>query len=801
MYMNPTNNQNMEKTALPLLSRFSRLAFILFFVCGCLFQALGGETPLIFPIPQQMEVSDASFVTDEAVSIIVPASATDKDMFLARFLVREMSNLYGLAWKIESRADIPKDRKVVVMGAASNPLIRKFCTDNKLKLSKDDPGPEGYILQVSDRAIVIGGSDDQGAFFGLQSLRQMLQAGNGKKVQGVKVRDWPALPFRGIRLYVPGPNNIAFFKRFLRDFMSLYKYNKVIIEFNCMRLDRHPEVNAGWIEFSKYLQYTRSNSTEGIHGEEKNSSHYDAGDGFILEKEDVRDIVDYARENFIEVIPEIPSLTHGYYLLTRHPELAEYPGDRWPDTYCPSNPKSYELMFDVYDEYIDVIKPKMIHIGHDEWWGAPLGVCPLCKGKDPGKLFAGDVTKIHDYLGAKGIKVAMWGDYILESVRQKGTQKRVSSTGRKYETPGAMSPEIVKSSFPKDILVLNWFWDSESKEMELNNFGFTQIYGNFEPTISNWSERIKKVKVAGGAPSSWAATNEFNFGKDLMSDFLGCANLLWSTHPVSATELPAVVASQIPNIRASLGGERIPSKDGDAIEAVDISGQYNVSRSAEDFGLDLSNLMSGKVTSGPMAFSLSKESAPKSLIAVGSVGKEPNPFPNHVSGIPIHEDVSSLIFLQASALPGENQKAYFNIPNFFDTSDLLGWYEVVYEDGYKITIPVQYGVNILEWNPGSEENINKREGDTGSPQKTYCYESDAIDCSANPNEPPVTFYAFEWMNPRFGKVIKEVNLVGSVNYQSQGTDYGTVVSSPMKSNAILLAAISKVKKRVPFKPE
>ena len=110
--------------------------------------------------------------------------------------------------------------------------------------------------------------------------------------------------------------------------------------------------------------------------------------------------MDFASQNFIEVIPEIPSLTHGYYLLTKHPELAEYPGDTWPDTYCPSNPDSYKLMFDVYDEYIEVIKPKMIHIGHDEWWGAPLGVCPRCKGKDYSNLYAQDITKIHDYLAS-----------------------------------------------------------------------------------------------------------------------------------------------------------------------------------------------------------------------------------------------------------------------------------------------------------------------------------------------------------------------------------------------------------------
>ena len=394
---------------------------------------------------------------DETVSIILPQNAGKKDISLANFLVRELSDKYGVALKIETLADIPKNRKVVVMGTINNPLIKKYCTENKLELTAKNPGAEGYLLQVKTNTIVIGGSDDPGAFFGLQSLRQLIEAGKGMKIQGVKVRDWPAFPFRAIKVYVPGPENRAFFKRFLRDFMALYKFNKVMIEFNCMRLDKHPEVNAGWIEFAKYMQYTRLNETLGIHGEMKNSTHYDAGDGFIIEKNDVKEIVDFANQNFIEVIPEIPSLTHAYSLLTRHPELAEYPGDKWPDTYCPSNPASYKLMFDVYDEYIDVIHPKMIHIGHDEWWGAPLDVCPRCKGKDYSELYAGDVSKIHDYLAAKGIKSAMWGDFLLESVRGVGPVERTSSTGIKYKNAGGLRPSVVKKSIPKDILIFNWF--------------------------------------------------------------------------------------------------------------------------------------------------------------------------------------------------------------------------------------------------------------------------------------------------------------------------------------------------------
>ncbi len=788
------------------ISRKHRLTIFLVVVCISMVAfstKIMAEKTLIFPIPQQMEVTGEWFVLDESVSIVVPENSSEKDIFLARFLVRELSDKYGLALKIESQSNLQGDGKVVVMGTLDNTLVRQYCINNNLSLSQEDPGPEGYLLQINSNQIVIAGWDDPGAFFGLQSLRQLINAENGTKVQGVKIRDWPNLPFRAIRLYVPGPENIAFFKRFLRDFMALYKFNKVIMELNCMRLDRHPEVNAGWIEFATELKYSRSNSTQGLQGEEKNSSHYDAGDGFIIEKDDVRDIVELARQNFIEVIPEIPSLTHGYYLLTRHHELAEYPGDIWPDTYCPSNPASYDLMFDVYDEYIEVIHPKMIHIGHDEWWGAPLDICPRCKGKDYSDLFAQDINRIHSYMSDRGIKIAMWGDHILESVRNKGPIERTSSTGVQYKTPGGLRSSVVKKSIPKDILIFNWFWDNQERDMELYKFGFTQVYGNFTPNISDWDERIKKIDLAGGAPSSWASTNEYNFGKDLLLDFLGCANLLWSTHTINQTDLIGIVWELMPSVRSNLSSERIPSENGDKIEPIEISQCSNLAKDTKVFNVNLSTLKSGEVHSRGRVFNLVNpaKASGNCLVAAGSVGIGENPLPSVVKGIIINEDVSSLIFLHACALPGGNQKAYFNIPDFFDTPDLLGWYEVVYEDGFREIVPIQYGVNILEWNPMGEQSLDKREGETGSPQNVYCYLADPVRCSSDEINNPITFFAFEWVNPRFGKIIKEVNVYGSVNYQAQQQDYGTVVSAPMPSNAILLAGISKVKKREAFRPE
>lgn len=758
----------------------------------------GQQKALIFPLPQQLEETGEWFILNEQTRVLIPQHASESDLMLARSLVREFSDKYGIALRIEHVSVIPEDgTNHIIMGEIENPLVNDYCRLHNIEISHESPGKEGYVLDVVKNSVVVAGWDERGAFYGWQSLRQLASGEDGHRVPGVQVRDWPVMPFRGIRLYIPGPEQISFFKRFLRDFMALYKFNKVIIEVNCMRLNRHPEVNAGWIDFTKYMKYTRTGELLGIHGQTRNSGHQDAGDGFILEQDDVKGIVDFANANFIEVIPEIPSLSHGYYLLTRHPELAEYQADIWPDTYCPSNPGSYELMFDVMDEYIEVMDPEMIHIGHDEWRGAPLDVCPRCKGKDYSELFASDVQMLHSYLSKKNIKVAMWGDFLLESVRGKGPHERTSLTGYKYQTPGGLRPEVVRECIPKDILLFNWFWGKEELEMELHRFGFTQVYGNFKPNISNWDRRIKAFDLAGGAPSAWISTNEYTFGKDLVLKFLGCANLLWSKYTIQEIELAEFVWEQLPSVRRNFRGYSAPSEDGDPVVPVDVSAHFNMNAESGFFGMDLSTLKSGAIKSGRKVFHLAAPETKKdnTAIAVGVQGVGDIPLSGEVKGIPINEDVSSLIFLHAAALPAGNQMSYFDIYNTFDTADLLGWYEVVYEDGYREIIPIQYGVNILEWNPVGEKSLDPAEGDTGSPQQAYCYEGDVVNCSRDMKGNPIRFFAFEWENKRYGKKIKEVNLTGSEGYQAVQPVYSKVTTEPMQSNAIVLLGISKVTKR------
>jgi Glycosyl hydrolase family 20, domain 2/Glycosyl hydrolase family 20, catalytic domain len=745
----------------------------------------------IFPHPHEMTELHTPFVLTEETAIILPGGASEDDLRLARFLVEELSDQYGVEPRLRHVNALPEGNQFILMGSISNPLVREYCRRNRPEVSATNPGPEGYFLQANDRVVVVAGSDDRGAFYGLQSLRQLMGKRDGQmQIRGVQVRDWPDKPFRGIYLYVPGRDNIPMFKRFVRDFVAQYKFNTVMIELNaCMRFDNHPELNEGWVEFTRDTNYSRRNYPPGpLHGREQNSSHQDCGDGGFLEKAEVADLVRWCEEHRIEVVPVVQSLTHSFYLLTKHKDLSEVPGDKWPDTYCTSNPKSYKLLFEVMDEFLEVMKPRMVHAGHDEWF-APFGLCPCCKSKNPGEVYGHDLIRIHEYLAKKDIKMAIWGDYLLEGVRGKGLRKHTTEDGWVYYSPGAMTPQQVKDLVPKDILIFNWFWSAEEKgknnEAMLDEFGFRQIYGNMEPSIQEYPERIRRSTIIGGAPSAWEATNEFNFGKDLMYSFLGCSNLLWSTGVLKSSELSSIVQASVPGLKRNLSGETLPSETGDPVVPIDISASFNQPIRESTFAVDLRGMRTGRVAEGGRVFDLVSPAAAggKAVVMVGAEGKTPNPLPREVRGIRIGQDATGLIFLHASALPATNKEAYRLIWDMRDSADLLGWYEVVYEDGLPELIPIRYGVNILEWNW-------RRQPRRGA----YCYGADEVACGQN-SENPVSFFAFEWTSPRLGQVIRAVNLKGSKGFRGAVQGFENAFGKVIPNNAVILKSISLVKTR------
>jgi hypothetical protein len=691
-----------------------------------------GGPQWVFPQPQEIAARESSFLLAPDSRIVVPVDASASDLALALLFQGELAERHLLGVPIERRDILPGGHPVILIGGPRNPLVAEYCRRHNVA---GVTRPEGYVLHVSADAVVVAGADDAGSFYGLQSLRQLVER---RRIRGVLIRDWPNKPFRALRIYLPGHDNIAFFKRFIGDFAALYKFNRLFLEVNgAMRLERHPEVNAGTLELARDLALTRRERPSGPRQQFQDSANYDAADGGLLEKEEVADLVEWARRNYLEVIPEIPSLTHSYYLLARHRELAEIAGAEWPDTYCPSNPASRALLFDVLDEYIEVMKPALVHVGHDEW-RIPIDACPRCMGKDYRELFAADVREIRAYLARKKIGMSMYADHLVPELRGDPEGTAGSPGGYNYRTPGGLSEAQVRDLIPKDILLVNWTWvdgargQGEEVDRKFARLGFQQVYGNLTPAIRNYGRRSGLPGVIGGGPASWGATTEFNIGKNLIYEFAGCANLLWSTHWPDEAELTRRVQALMPSIRRNLAGRALPSEEGDPVTPAPLAGAGPVTVATRGDG---------------------RAGAPQSAVVAR-----------------LAADPSSIIFEHACARKSTNAAAYEYVYNYDDTADLLGWYEVEYEDGLVTTIPIRYGVNILESGWRGEGGI-------------CCYR-----CDPRALAPGRTCFAYEWVNPRFGKRVREIRLKGS-----RGFTNGGVAIPP---NAVTVHALRIVLPRV-----
>ena len=344
----------------------------------------------------------------------------------------------------------------------------------------------------------------------------------------------PVCEERGAKIYLPGRDGIPYFKEFV-DLLAHFRINTVMIEVGgAMEYKRHPEINEGWIEYCKDIAEYSGKSVD-IQDRKypwlKNSIHVENGAGGFITQEEVRDLAAYARERYINVIPEVPCFSHCDYLLTRHPELRERQNDDYADTYCPSDERSYELLFDVLDEVIDVFQPATINIGHDEAY--TIGVCPVCAEKDPVGLYAGDIRRIHDYLSERGVETMFWGEKLLNAATEEGPAGGAEKF-RHYETllpldkpVPAIYPAI--ELIPKDCRILHWYWGiGDGYDEEYRKHGLTYTYGNFSPThFTGWRRRLARGAL-GAICSNWSAIKEENLQRNgMLYNLAYCDQLYW----------------------------------------------------------------------------------------------------------------------------------------------------------------------------------------------------------------------------------------------------------------------------------
>ncbi|WP_412985442.1 beta-N-acetylhexosaminidase [Pontimicrobium sp. IMCC45349] len=306
-------------------------------------------------------------------------------------------------------------------------------SEKTIKFTKDESitNPEAYKLEINRTKIEIKASSDQGAFYAVQSIRQLLsyEFENGSyklnitKIPCLTIEDAPQFKYRGMHLDVGRHMySVEFIKKYI-DALAMLKMNT---------FHWHLTEDQGWrIEIKKYpkLQEIAAYRSETLIGHYSDQPHQFDGKryGGFYTQEEVKDIVAYAQERHVTVIPEIELPGHSQAAIAAYPGLGctgkqIEAATKWgvfEDIYC-SKESTFEFLEDVLDEVLELFPSKYIHIGGDEAPKSRWKHCDDCqklikqKGlKDEHELQSYFISRIETYLNNKGRQIIGW-DEILE---------------------------------------------------------------------------------------------------------------------------------------------------------------------------------------------------------------------------------------------------------------------------------------------------------------------------------------------------------------------------------------------------
>lgn len=319
----------------------------------------------------------------------------------------------------------------------------------QLKLDTSILEDEGYTVSVTSQKIIVAGKTAKGVFYGIQTLRQLLPTAKVSTknftIPAVKIQDYPRFSYRGMHLDV-GRHifPLDFIKKYI-DLIAMHKMNT---------FHWHLTEDQGWrIEIKKYPKLTEIGSKR--YGTIKGRFHKEAGNdeteyGGFYTQEEIKEVVKYAKERHVSIIPEIELPGHASAAIASYPFLSCFPNEptfvtnnmgskagklaqtngtpkivqeTWgvfDDVFCAGNEKTFEFLENVLNEVIPLFPSEYIHIGGDECPKSNWKRCSNCQKRiqenqlaDEHELQSYFIQRIEKYLNAKGKKIIGW-DEILE---------------------------------------------------------------------------------------------------------------------------------------------------------------------------------------------------------------------------------------------------------------------------------------------------------------------------------------------------------------------------------------------------
>ena len=292
-------------------------------------------------------------------------------------------------------------------------------------------GAEAYRLSVNNKQVTIAASTPAGVFYGIQTLRKSLPVqttGEAITLPAVTVADAPRFGYRGMMLdcarhFFP----LSFVKKFI-DILAMHNMNV---------FHWHLTEDQGWrLEIKSHPELTAKSSMRSgtVIGHNATVDDSIPHGGFYTQQE-AREIVEYARQRHITVIPEIDMPGHMLAALAAYPELGctggPYEvGHRWgvyKDVLCLGKESTYKFVQDVIDEVVEIFPAKYFHIGGDESPTVMWEKCPKCLQKakeentDIKHLQQYFTNRVEKYLNGKGKSIIGWDEILEGKINQSAT--------------------------------------------------------------------------------------------------------------------------------------------------------------------------------------------------------------------------------------------------------------------------------------------------------------------------------------------------------------------------------------------
>jgi hexosaminidase len=476
-----------------------------------------GDGVSVIPRPRSVERADGSFRLASPVRIVSPAGDPrfeDAAAFLRDFLIEKARLSVSRGDRVERGAIVFETADAGSLPASTN--------------------GEAYSLAVSPDGIRIRAATAAGAFWAVQTLRQLLPpdvergaASTPLSVPAVRMTDAPRFAWRGSlvdvgRHYLPP----AFIKRFI-DLLSLHKMNV---------LHWHLTEDQGWrLEIKKYPRLT----AVGAWRTEPDGARY----GGFYTQDQIRDIVDYARRRQVTVVPEIEMPGHASAALVAYPELS-CTGDTkavpatwgvFEDVFCPGKEETFQFLQNVLTEVMALFPSKVIHIGGDEVPKAHWRACALCQQRmkaeglrDENELQSYFIRRIGSYVRSQGREITGW-DEILEGGLPPGTTVQVWRDIEHTRTSVKLAARVVAS--PTSHAYIN------SSPAGLPLARVLQ----FNPVPDGLSAD-EAARIVGGEATLWSeGIDEANFDAMAFPRLAAFAEALWSGQPQSLAEFKAIL--------------------------------------------------------------------------------------------------------------------------------------------------------------------------------------------------------------------------------------------------------------------